>query len=118
MKSLVAVVSFAAVVFLVGSACGRDPTGTPVRDSTATGKIAFIGNDDDGTGLYIVNADGTGLTRLHNAHSAAWGSRKAYTCAEGLAEGQPPNLDKLDNKWHSSGHRRFAQRTLMRGRSS
>ena len=73
MKSLVAFVSFAAV--LLASACGGGDggqPGTPVPTATtaadgatpeagaATGEIAFVRDNQ----IYVMNADGSGLTRL------------------------------------------------------
>ncbi len=64
MKSLVAVVSFAAVL-LLAAACGGDG-GQPAQ-------IAFHSNRDGNEEIYVMNADGSGLTRLTD-HPAADGS--------------------------------------------
>ncbi len=79
MKSLVAVVTFAAVL-LLAAACGDDgeedstaapgATTPPAEDAapepapSATGKTAFNSDRDGNNEIYVMNADGSGQTRL------------------------------------------------------
>ena len=46
--------------------CGASATATPLGPTAipATGKIAFVSNRDGQDNIYIMNADGSGLTRL------------------------------------------------------
>ena len=61
----------AVVVLLPAAACGDggQPTGTPepaVTITPATDKIAFWSNRDGNDEIYVMNADGSGQTRLTN----------------------------------------------------
>ncbi len=66
-KSLVAVVSFAAVLLLAsawgdGRAIGA--SAAPAQAQDATGQIAFTSDRDGNNEVYVMNADGSKVTRL------------------------------------------------------
>ena len=81
MRKLSLLIAPAFVALLVASACGDGgqpattppltATTAPTEDATpepgvsAAGRIAFVSRGD-GNGIYIMNADGSGLTRLTN----------------------------------------------------
>ena len=75
-KSLVAVVALAALVLLLASACGGGgkPAATPEPGAPSTGKIAFTSFRDLKDEIYVMNADGSVVTRVtnNNAFQPAW----------------------------------------------
>ncbi len=90
MKSLVAAVTFAAVL-LLASAWGDGgrlgaTAAAPAQAQDAMGQIAFVSRRDGNSEIYVMNADGSGQTNLTNNPASdtfpAWspdGSRIAFT---------------------------------------
>jgi TolB protein len=83
-----------AVFLLVLVACGAAPTPTTPTPTPAPGRIAFTSLRDGNWEIYVMNADGTGLTRLTNHHAddrrPAWspdGTRIAFVSNRDLARG-------------------------------
>jgi len=63
------------------AACGSDTTAPA---GAAAGQIAFLSNHDGNTvgnsGIYLMNADGTGVTRLSNITTSGPGRRGSDAC--------------------------------------
>ena len=90
MRKITALIALALAALLLASACGGggQPAGTPTPASPAAGKIAFVSYRDGNLGIYVMNADGSGQTRLtenksgpHGDFAPAWspdGSRIAF----------------------------------------
>ncbi len=104
MRRLATLVGLALMALLLASACGDggQPAITPARTATtvpaegttpeptaapgppATGRIAFASDRDGNFEIYVMNADGSGVTGLtyNTARDPAWspdGSRIAFT---------------------------------------
>ncbi|MFQ5875385.1 MAG: hypothetical protein ACE5JL_16515, partial [Dehalococcoidia bacterium] len=80
MRKLTALIALALAALLLAAACGDGgepaatptltPTPTPTAAPTATpsppatGKMAFLSDRDGNKEIYVINADGSGLTNL------------------------------------------------------
>ena len=66
----------AVLVLLTATACGEpEPPPTTIAVSPLwpqAGKIAFVSERDGNEEIYVMNADGSGQTRLTNAPAADW----------------------------------------------
>jgi len=99
MRKLAGIIGLALGLVLLAAACGGDgeevppaatataaPTEGPSFSAVVTGKIAFTSDRDGNHEVYVMNADGSGQTRLTDNPAAdalpAWspdGSRIAFT---------------------------------------
>src|SRR5881275_1289224 len=82
----------AAVLGVAVAGCGSDST-APSGGRPAAGQIAFLSNRDGNytvgnSGIYLMNADGTGVTRLSNitAGGPVWSPDGTKIAFEGLQE--------------------------------
>src|SRR5438046_7983033 len=80
----------AAVLGVAVAGCGSDST-APSGGRPAAGQIAFLSNRDGNytvgnSGIYLMNADGTGVTRLSNitAGGPVWSPDGTTIAFEGL----------------------------------